>query len=295
MKSLKHILLTGLQLSFAVALLQLQACSMAQLTVKASMPMIEGGIKALNRETDIPLAEAAMPPNIELMEGMLINDPGNEALRDYAAQAYYAYAYGFIEDKNPLRAARFYKRGLNHARYRLHEMGISEAILTGPLDTLSEAVNDTDKDDVPALFWAASNWAKWIDHNRDSASAIADLPRAVILMQRVLKLDEYFYHAGPHIFFGVYYGSRSAMLGGNFELSKQHFESARQWNKHQLLLVELLQAEYLDRQTFNQQGFHQRLTTLIQSDANINPDIALINHIAIVKAQQLLKKESQWF
>jgi len=65
---------------------------MAELTVKASMPMIEGGMIALNREPDLQLAEAAMPPNIELMEGMIINAPDNEDLRNYAAQAYYGYA-----------------------------------------------------------------------------------------------------------------------------------------------------------------------------------------------------------
>jgi len=110
-----------LRLSFIFLILQLGACSMAELTVKASMPMITGGITALNRETDLQLAEDSMPANIELMEGMLINAPNNEELRNYAAQAYYGYAYGFIEDKNPQRAANFYKRGLNHALYNLQQ------------------------------------------------------------------------------------------------------------------------------------------------------------------------------
>ena len=90
---------TILRLSFIWIILQLNACSLAELTVKASMPMIEGGMTALNRETDLELAEDAMPANIELMEGMIINSPDHEALRNYASQAYYGYAYGFVEDK----------------------------------------------------------------------------------------------------------------------------------------------------------------------------------------------------
>ncbi|VAW64802.1 hypothetical protein MNBD_GAMMA08-456 [hydrothermal vent metagenome] len=284
-----------LRLSFIFLILQLGACSMAELTVKASMPMITGGITALNRETDLQLAEDSMPANIELMEGMLINAPDNEELRNYAAQAYYGYAYGFIEDNNPQRAANFYKRGLNHALYNLQQSGITQNILSGDLQTLQTELNSLDEDEIASLFWAASNWAKWIDHNRDKAEAIADLPKAVMLMQRVLELDETFYMAGAHLFFGVYNGSRSPMLGGNYERSEMHFERARKFNKKQLLIVDLLQAEYLDRQQFNQQAFHQRLTQIIDAPPTSNVDILLINNIAKRKAKILLKKESEWF
>ena len=281
--------------SFVWITLQLSACSMAELTVKASMPMIEGGMLALNREPDLLLAEAAMPPNIELMEGMLINAPNNEELRNYAAQAYYGYAYGFIEDSNPQRAANFYKRGLNHALFNLEKSGLNQSHLSGNLEELQNKLNEFDEDELSALFWAASNWAKWINLNRDKAEAIADLPKTVMLMQRVIDIDENFFMAGPHIFFGVYHGSRSPMLGGNFDLSKLHFDKARKINNNQLLIVDLLQAEYLDRQKFDQPAFHKRLNTIINSPASSNADFVMINNIAKRKAERLLKKESQWF
>lgn len=279
----------------ALLLLSLSACSLGELTVKASMPMIEGGLVALNREPDLQLAEDSMPANIELMEGMLVNAPDNRALRNYAAQAYYGYAYGFIEAKDEGRAIAFYQRGLKHALYNLHRSGIDRQLLEGDLTALDKALQDTDSDDVPALFWAASNWARWIDHNRDQPEAIADLARAVLMMQRVLELDETYYMAGPHLFFAVYYGSRSPMLGGNFVLSEKHFDRARQLNKGQLLLVDVLQAEYLDRQKFDQPAFHQRLVDVTEFDSTQFPELALVNRIAQRKAHELLKKESEWF
>ncbi len=268
---------------------------MAELTVKASMPMVEGGIVALNRETDLQLAEAAMPANIQLIEGMLINDPDNTALRNYAAQAYYGYAYGFVEDFEPQRAIHFYQRGLGHALYNLEQAGLDKQTLYGKLDELERALERTDEDDVPALFWAASNWAKWIDHNRNSTQAIADLSRTLLIMQRVMQLDEHFFMGGPHLFFAVYYGSRSPMLGGNFEKSEMHFRRAGEINQHELLLVDLLRAEFLDRQKFDQQGFHQRLKKVLGTESFTNPEFSLINNIARRKAQLLLEKESQWF
>lgn len=259
------------------------------------MPMIEGGMLALNRETDLILAEAAMPSNIELMEGLIINAPDNKSLRNYAAQAYYGYAYGFVEDQNTQRASLFYQRGLKHSLYNLQRSGIKSKLLSGDLQTLQTKLNSLDNDDIDALFWAASNWAKWINHNRDKTEAIADLPRAVMLMQRVLELDETFFMAGPHLFFAVYYGSRSPLLGGDFKQSEKHFNRAHEINNRQLLLVDLLQAEFLDRQKFDQQAFHQRLNKILKHNTNTNIDINLINKISKRKAKLLLTKESKWF
>lgn len=259
------------------------------------MPMIEGGVTAMNQETDLALAGSAIPANLSLIEGMLINDPGNSKLRLYAAQAYYGYAFGFLEDTQTARAANLYERGFQHARQVLLDHGLDEQILNSELDTLQKHINQLDNDAVPALFWSASCWAKAIDLNRDKAKSLAQLPKAVMLMQRVLELDEHYYMSGAHIFFGAYYGSKSPMLGGNYELSEQHFNKANEANQNRLLLVNLLQAQYLERQRFNQQGFHDLLTRIIQASNNLYPEQGLINQIAKHKATLLLEKEDQWF
>ncbi|MCU7800984.1 MAG: TRAP transporter TatT component family protein [gamma proteobacterium symbiont of Lucinoma myriamae] len=91
-----------LKIGFLIyAVTQLSACSISQLTTRVAMPLIDGGFTAMNMESDLQLAGSALPANISLVEGMLINDPGNETLQLYAAQAYYGYAFGFIEDHDP--------------------------------------------------------------------------------------------------------------------------------------------------------------------------------------------------
>ena len=259
------------------------------------MPLIEGGITAINQENDLQLAKDSLPANISLIEGMLINDPGNEQLQLYAAQAYYGYAFGFIEDTDPKRAAKLYIRCYQHTQQVLADYGITQTVLNGTLDTLQNNINSLNKNALPALFWGASCWAKSIDLNRDKARSLAQLPKAVMLMQRVLELDEHYYMSGAHIFFGVYYGSKSPMLGGNYSLSEQHFTQADKANQKKLLIVKLLQAQYLERQRFNQQVFHDLLTHIIQASESLYPEQALINQIAKQKAFLLLKKEDQWF
>lgn len=273
----------------------LNACSMAKLTVRASLPMLEGGMHALEMETDLPMAQAAFPANIELLEGMIYNDPDNRLLHEYAARAYYGYAYAFVEDDDRRRAANLYRRGLNHGLIALDLAGADGRLLEMPQDRFEQDVAKLDDDAIPAMFWTASNLAKLIDMNRDQAADIARLPRAVALMQRVMALDEHYYMSGPHMFFGVYYGSRSAMLGGDLSKSARHFAAARDFNHGRLLIVDLLQAQYLARQRFDAADFRKLLNGILQTPNDVYPEQGLINSIARRKARLFLNKESEWF
>ena len=272
----------------------LGACSMDQMLVRASKPLIEGGIHAMNKETDLKLAEESIPTNLNMLEGMISIDPENASLRVYAAQAYYGLGYGFNEDNRPKRAVNFYLRGLKHGLHALSINGYSN-IRNGSMEELEAMLKDTDEDDVGALFWAASNWAKWIDQNRDKSESLIELPKPTALMQRVLELDETFYYGGAHIYFGVFYGGRSPMFGGDFKKSEAHFDRAREITYNRLLVADLLQAQYLSRQTMDKEDFHNRLSKIIDAPDDLYPDLALLNQIAKRKATMLLKEEEKWF
>jgi tetratricopeptide (TPR) repeat protein len=272
----------------------ISGCSYNQMLVRASTPMIEGGITALNEETDLKLAEDSIPTNIELLEGFIRMDPENAQLYTYAAQAYYGLAFGFNEDNRAERASDFYLRGVKRGIRALELRGANN-LRKAPINDFEQQVADMDEDDVPAMFWTASCWAKWIDMHRDLPEAIAQLTRPTALMQRVLDLEDDFYYGGAHMYFGVYYGSRSPMLGGNFEQSRKHFDRAREITDNRLLMPDLLQAQYLDRQQLDRDDFHTRLTRVIDAPDDLFPEMALANEIARRKAKLLLDKESEWF
>jgi len=114
-------------------------------------------------------------------------------------------------------------------------------------------------------------------------------------MQRVLELDNEFYFGGAHMFFGVYYGGRSPLFGGDFALSEQNFSRAAEINDNKLLLVDVLQAEFLDRQKLDQQAFHDRLENVITAPDDLYPEMALVNGISKQRAKYLLAHEKDWF
>ena len=95
--------------------------------------------------------------------------------------------------------------------------------------------------------------------------------------------------------FGVYYGGRSPMFGGNFELAAEHFQRANDINEGKLLTVDVLYAEFLARQRFDQEAFHNRLTRVIEAPDDLYPEMALANILAKQRAEYLLSMEDDWF
>lgn len=279
----------------AATVVVLSACSMGQMVVRSSAAILDSGIAAMNRESDLQLAREAMPANLKLMEGMLIEDPGNVTLRLYAAEGFYGYSFGFIEDEDSARAEQLYRRCYTHAGAALHSAGLALDPETASAEELSAAAARLDARAVPALFWTASCLGKWIDLNRDSITTVASLANAAALMQRALELDEAFYHAGPHLFFGVYYGARSPLLGGDYARSAEHFRRAAQLNADHLLMVDVLQARYLHQQQLDRDAFHARLMHVVDAPENLDPELALINGIAKAHARRLLERESELF
>ena len=291
-KKNKHLAMR-LLLILSSALL-LSACSVDRMLVRTSVPLIESGVEALNHETDLGLAEDSIPANLNMLQGMIRIDPENSLLHTYAAQAFYGLAYGFNEDSRPERASEFYLRGRQHGITALELNGAGE-LEDSTIADFNQAVSRMRERDVAAMFWTAGCWAKWIDMHRDDPAAIAQLPRATALMQRVLELEETFYYGGAHMYFGVYYGSRAPTLGGDFEKSAQHFDRAREITDGRLLIPDLLQAQYLARQQFDQEQFHRLLTGIIDAPDDLMPELGLQNQIAKRKAAALLEREAEWF
>jgi hypothetical protein len=273
----------------------LSACSMGQMVVRGTQTIMDSSIESMNRETDLQLAGDAMPANLKLIEGMLIEDPNNTEMRLFAAEGFYGYSFGFIEIEDPARARQLYRRCYGHAQLALQQAGIDVDPEVAAPEAVEEAVSKAGKKAVPALFWTASCLGKWIDLSRDNMSLVASLANAAILMQRVMELDNEFYFGGAHIFFGVYYGGRSPMLGGDFNRAEAEFRQAAKINNDKLLIVNLLQAEFLDRQRLDQQAFHQRLTAIIDAPDDLYPEMALANGIAKQRAAILLELEGDWF
>lgn len=278
-----------------LSLTVLAGCSMQRLAVRGALPLMQGGIEAMNRETDVELAKAAMPASLKMVEGMVYADPDNARLRLYAAEGFHGYAFAFVEPEDAKRAAGLYARCRDHARAALQPTALREGLDTLPLDELRERVAHTGPEAVPALFWTASCWAKWAQMNLEDVTVLPQVERAAVLMRRVLELDEGYYYAGPHLFFAVLYAVRGPVLGGDFTQSEKHFARARELTGGKVLMVDVLQAEFLDRQRLDRAAFHARLVRVIEAPDDLLPEATFINRVAKMQARRLLAREDEWF
>lgn len=277
-----------LQCVLVVFLFQLlSACSINQLSARVSSLFIEHRVEALNRQNDLAAVKKKMLSDIGRLESMLAAGVNTEKLHIYAAQAYYSYAFAFIEDNHTGRAMRYYHRAYEHACLVLQLYGVSEKDLQGRSDRLSSQLAALPKHAVDGLYWTALSWAKLIELRQPDIISLTQLHKTALLMKQVISFDEHYNLAGPHLFFAVYYSVRPSYLGGDDRLAQQYFDQARRYNRSRLLLVDYLQARYLG-QGGSQPRYRRQLQKIIGAPDNLYPDQALSNAVAKKKAAILL-------
>ena len=148
--------LAALLILSAVASFLTSGCSMGTMVARTTVSVLDGGLEAMNRETDLELAKSAIPANLKLMEGLIFEDPRNRTLREFAAQGLYGYAYGFVEDEDRARASALYDRCLAHGKQGLRVSGLKVDVQRATQDELDAALARLRGKAVPSLFWSAS-------------------------------------------------------------------------------------------------------------------------------------------
>jgi hypothetical protein len=107
-----------------------------------------------------------------------------------------------------------------------------------------------------------------------------------MIMQGVLRLDEKYYLGGSHMFYGVYYGGRPEMLGGEPEKAKQHFDRAIEISRGKYLLTKFLLAKYYAVRIQDKSLFEQTLEEIISAPKDLLPEQGLANQIAKRNAER---------
>jgi hypothetical protein len=276
-------------------LLLIQSCSLDKFVIRQTGTLLDYGVLALYEEKDLVLAEHSLASNIKLLEGMVKGDPENEHLLLLTSQALAGYAMGFAEDESPERAKALYLRSRDYGLRILREKPEFAESENKPTDDFIVAVSFFDKDDLDALFWTAYAWAGWINLSLDNPQAFVELPKVQVMMQRVLDLDETYFFAAAHLFFGSIWGTKPRMLGGDPEKAKEHFERNIEITNGNFLLSYIYYAKYYAMKTFDEELFEQLLNHINETPADALPGYQLLNMMAKEKAVRLENMKAEWF
>jgi hypothetical protein len=282
-------------LCFLLLFLVPSACLPGKKTaVVAVAPLLEEVAKSSSRQTDLRMIREGMPAYLMLMDGMIEAWPDNERLLVGAAQGYSSFASLFVVDQDQEYAKLLYGRAKEYALRALEKKGLKEPLLKS-LDDFREGLKGFSKKDAPTLFWAGTCWGNWISLNLDSMEAMAELPRVELIMKRVLDLDEGFYYGGPHLFMGIWFSSRPKIAGGDLKKAQDHFLKAIDWGQGKFLMAYIYYAEYYARKALDKKLFISILQKVLDSPADIEPELNLVNTVAKRKAKESLSRAEEYF
>lgn len=258
-------------------------------------PLVAPIEHSLEQQANLDLLHDGAPTLLLMIDGLLVNTPGDRKLLISGTKAYASYAllldqYGETEHANRCAA-----RGMVLARRLLTTIPALAGFSEMSPDNLKKILADVGKKDVAPLFWGGYGWAAWVRLQQGSPAALAALPRIEPIMKRVLELDESFHHGSAHLFLGALYGSKPPLYGGNPKASRVHFEKALALAGRQFLPAQVTFAETYARQVFDRQLFKSLLTEVLTRPLDDAPSLKASNSLAKVKAGQLLGRIDEFF
>ena len=244
-------------------------------------------------QDDIATARDGIPAWLLLVDGLIHDDPRNEALLLAGSKLYGAYAGGFVSDGE--RARRLAARSFDYARRAscVRRAALC-AELGAPFDAFAAQVQRLGKADVPMTHALAAAWAGRIQANSDDWKAIADIPKVQALLEREVALEPTFGDGEPYMYLGVLATLRPASLGGQPEQGKADFERALALSGGRNQMVRVLYAEKYARLVFDQELHDRLLHEVLDADPHA-PGLTLINVLAQARARQLLASGKDYF
>ena len=298
---------------FVILVYAISGCSAKHVAVDQIATMVDTGMAAFEADDDMEMLKTAFPGNIKLLEAMLVNQPDNYKMHVLLARLYGSYAFAFPEtemevavladdeeetgpDPTVLRATadRYYQRGAAYAlrALELEYPGISVKLKDKDLGP--ESIRSIQAADIPALFWYGFNLGAHINLNKNSVRALAQAHLAVKAMQRVIDLEPAYYHGGAHLFFMVWYGSRSPMMGGSQDKAKEHYQAAQAIAGNELFLADLYYARFCLYQAGERGAFLEVLEQVVASKDKV-PELRMLNAVAATRAAAYLEAIDEFF
>jgi len=292
-----------------VLIMGLASCSASKMASDITSGIMYGGSPVIEQESDPYVAETSGLALLKTLEIFAYHNPSNRKYQLLLAKNYANYAFGFLENKlysyegvDPAkyeeilaRTKLFYSRGRDYGLNLLRENKRFAKALDKDMETFEKAVRRLSRGKQEALFWTAFSWGGLINWSKDDPMAIIQLGKVERMMARAAELDNTYFYGSPHLFFGVYYGSRPAMLGGDLKKSKENFDQAINITHGRFFFSKVLYAQFYAVQAQDRALFSKLLGEVIAGDVNVLPEQRLANILAQQRAHIFLSKGDELF
>ncbi len=271
--------------TFPVLLITLLLNSCASLITDM---VIEPAVGNLQKQTDVELVCEGAASYLLMIDSLIESDPGDRDLLLIGIKSYGGTVAALDScGASPVRIEALASKAKKYGKRLLSSFLALDNLQSPAFDTALEELSPAD---AGYLFWGSFGWLTWVSQQHGSPAAMADLVTIEKLLGRVLQIDEKVEKGSAHLFFGVLYGAKPEMIGGNPDRSRFHFERALELSGRSRLIVQTSYAETYARMTFNKQLHDTLLHEVVAFELDKAPTERLANEIAKRKAALLLEE-----
>ncbi|NQT91581.1 MAG: hypothetical protein HQ559_02385 [Lentisphaerae bacterium] len=243
---------------------------------------------------DPELVKTGAPAYLLMLDSLAEAYPKNKEILLASADANTAYAAAFLTGVELERARIMYAKARDYGLRVLCRNAAFRDAFQGSLQEFETAVAAFDKKAARALYTTGVAWMGWIINSPDSIAATADMPRALILVRRVLELEPGHQAGGPEMLFGIYYSVQPRGAGRDLERAKNHFLRAIEHAGPDNLLPRVAYAEFYARYAFDRELFEQTLESVLEEETKDGP-FRLMNAVSKKRAEDLLEQADDLF
>lgn len=239
------------------------------------------------------IVERGLPAFLLTLEARREANPNDPALLRSLSSLTATYAGLFVDDEAAAR--RMHARALEYAEQAACSAGSS---LCGavelPFRDFEPEVAKIGANELKTAYSLGVAWVGWIAAHRADYAALADLPKAERLLQRVAELSPEHDRGAVWLYLAVLNSQRPPAAGGRPDLALQYFERARAISGGDNLMVEVFLADSYARLLFDRELWVERLEHVLAADP-AKPGFTLANHIAQARARVLLEQTARIF
>lgn len=248
---------------------------------------------AISNNNDLQTVKDGCPAYLLMIDAFVGNNPDDASMLRTAADLYTTYASFFVSENS--RALKLTDKALDYAFRACCKYNSKLCSLPSQsFKDFSTTVSLTKKEDIPFLFTLGSAWANWIQVRSGDINALAQISRIEVIMQHVIKLDEFYKDGAAHLFMGGIAILLPPALGGKPAIAQKHFKRAIEIDGNKNLMVKVIYAKQYARMMFDQELHDRLLNEVLNSNVNIS-GYTLINTLAKIQAKELLDNGKDYF
>lgn len=194
------------------------------------------------------------------------------------------------EDKEKKLEA--YEAGMRYGDLALHTIpAFREAFER--TRTIEDAVVAVPASGIGAIYWDAVNQGKWANE-KGKVKVLFMKDKVKKMIERVLALDERWWHGAAHRYLGSYNAALPTFAGRDLEASKRHFLRAIEIAPN-YFSTRVLMAEYWARNANDRAAYKEQLELVLRTPADVLPEVAPEQRIEQRKARRLLDEIDDYF